>query len=311
MVMARAKVGIVALGLLLALVAGSFLAGTSRGLAQDDATPEAEAEPGRPAHIHAGSCGEDDLGEIVVPLSNLTPAAGDEVGQENPAGLAETSFTNVPLTLDDILADDHAINIHLSVPEIGTYIACGEIGGVLDPTGSLTIGLREQNGSGFTGIAFLSPADDGASTNVSAFIAGVLDGQAVGGGGDDDADVNVEASPVAAEDATDEAAEADTEEAVTEEEAETVAVSLVEWAIDMPAELAAGPTVFDITNDGTIRHNFEIEGEGLEESLARNLQPGESDTLEVDLAPGTYTVYCPVGNGSHRGEGMELEVTVE
>ena len=79
----------------------------------------------------------------------------------------------------------------------------------------------------------------------------------------------------------------------------------------MPAELSAGPTVFNITDDGTVRHNSEIEGEGIEEALPQNLQPGESGTLELDLAPGTYVVYCPVGGGSHREQGMEIEVTVE
>ena len=41
------------------------------------------------------------------------------------------------------------------------------------------------------------------------------------------------------------------------------------------------------------------------------IEAGQSTTLEVDLAPGTYTVYCPVGEGSHRARGMELELTVE
>jgi uncharacterized cupredoxin-like copper-binding protein/quercetin dioxygenase-like cupin family protein len=88
----------------------------------------------------------------------------------------------------------------------------------------------------------------------------------------------------------------------------TVAVSLTEFMIDMPTELPAGPTTFEITNDGTIEHNFEVEGQGIEEELPENLAPGASGTLTVDLAPGTYEVYCPVGN--HAGEGMLVEVTV-
>jgi glucose/arabinose dehydrogenase/uncharacterized cupredoxin-like copper-binding protein len=89
---------------------------------------------------------------------------------------------------------------------------------------------------------------------------------------------------------------------------ETVAVSLMEFAIAMPTELPAGPTTFAITNDGTIEHNFEVEGQGIEEELPENLAPGASGTLTVDLAPGTYEVYCPVGD--HAGEGMRLELTV-
>ncbi|MGH9457666.1 MAG: cupredoxin domain-containing protein [Thermoanaerobaculia bacterium] len=87
-----------------------------------------------------------------------------------------------------------------------------------------------------------------------------------------------------------------------------VDVALTEYRIEMPATLPAGPVTFQITNSGTMPHNFEIEGQGIEEELPQDLQPGESGTLEADLQPGTYTIYCPVGN--HRSEGMELQLTV-
>jgi plastocyanin len=91
-------------------------------------------------------------------------------------------------------------------------------------------------------------------------------------------------------------------------QANTVNVTLVSFQIEMPASLPAGPTTFTITNDGTHEHNFEVEGNGIEEKLEANLRPGESGTLEVDLQPGTYEVYCPVGD--HRDQGMFLELTV-
>jgi predicted lipoprotein with Yx(FWY)xxD motif/uncharacterized cupredoxin-like copper-binding protein len=87
-----------------------------------------------------------------------------------------------------------------------------------------------------------------------------------------------------------------------------VEVSLTEFAIDMPTELPAGPTTFNITNAGSATHNFEIEGQGIEMELEENLAGGESGTLTVDLQPGTYEIYCPVGN--HADMGMELELTV-
>jgi hypothetical protein len=61
-----------------------------------------------------------------------------------------------------------------------------------------------------------------------------------------------------------------------------VRVSLVEWAIEMPPTLPAGPTVFEVTNNGTMVHNFKIEGQGIEAVFEENLQPGETRTLEVD-----------------------------
>lgn len=292
-----------AMCLLLTLLGGAALGGGSRVLAQD-ATPAADdGSPARPGHIHAGRCG-DELGDVVAPLTDLTAPVGDAVGQQNRAALAETSFTNVPLPLDAILADRHAINLHLSADEIGTYIACGNIGGVLDANGALVIGLGEESNSGYTGIAFLSPGADGASTDVSVFIAEVAGGGRGGGGASDDAVADDDAASDDDAAAEDEAAAEDDGAAASD----TVAVSLSEFTIDMPTSLPAGQTVFEITNTGEFPHNFEIEGEGIEQELAENLRAGDSGVLVLDLAPGTYTIYCPVGN--HREQGMELELTV-
>lgn len=92
-------------------------------------------------------------------------------------------------------------------------------------------------------------------------------------------------------------------------EEDTIDVSLVDFEIDMPMAIPAGPTTFQITNDGMSEHSFEVEGQGMEEALAQNLMPGDSTTLQVDLDPGTYTVYCPVDD--HREQGMEVNLTVE
>jgi hypothetical protein len=150
-----------------------LVAATIPGAIAQEATPVAqEAAVARPVHIHSGSCAQ--LGDVVQPLTDLTAPTGAAVGQADTAAVAESSFTNVPLTLDAILAADHAINAHLSAEEIGTYIACGDIGGVLDANGALIVGLHEDSDSGYTGIAFLAPGADGASTDVSVFIAPVL-----------------------------------------------------------------------------------------------------------------------------------------
>ncbi len=164
--------------LVLALIAGTGIQTT----AAQDATPGTGEAAGRPAHIHSGSCGKDALGDVVQALSPLTKSQGQSQGQD-AAVAAETSFTNVPLTLDQILADDHAINIHRSQDKIQDYIACGEVGGAVDANGSLVIGLKEQNKSGFTGIAVLTPNADGTSTDVSVFIAKGLTGGKAGKSG--------------------------------------------------------------------------------------------------------------------------------
>ena len=165
-----------------AALAGMVAVGGPATWAQD-ATPEAERMGPRPAHIHTGSCNE--VGEVVAPLTDLTGATGGERVGQRRAIPAESSFTSVPLTLDAILGADHVVNVHLSAEEIDTYIACGEIGGRLSPEGTVIIGLRELNDSGFTGIAYLAPGADGASTDVSVFVAPTQGGRNRGGGADE------------------------------------------------------------------------------------------------------------------------------
>lgn len=102
---------------------------------------------------------------------------------------------------------------------------------------------------------------------------------------------------------------ADTMAADTMAAAGEVQVSLTDFSIEMPETLPAGPTTFRVSNDGAVEHNFEVEGQGMEEELAENLAPGGTGTLQVDLEPGTYEIYCPVGD--HADRGMRMELTVQ
>ena len=54
-------------------------------------------------------------------------------------------------------------------------------------------------------------------------------------------------------------------------------------------------------------HAIEIEGNGVEEET-ETIQPGGRASVTVDLRPGRYEFYCPVGN--HRQAGMEGTLTV-
>ena len=83
-----------------------------------------------------------------------------------------TSFATVPLSLAELLAEDHAIEVRLSPAEDAPPIARGELGGTLDAAGALSLGLREVEDSGFAGIAFLSPSTTNpGQTDVSIFLA--------------------------------------------------------------------------------------------------------------------------------------------
>ena len=143
------------------------------GTAQD-ATPMAGADDGpHPAHIHSGTC--EELGDVVFPLADVVTQTGEEMGAAggHPVKVSEVNRVDVPL--EEILAGDHAINVHLSADEIGTYIACGNIGGVVHERENgegmeIAIALAELNDSGHVGIAWLGDDGDGGTNVVVSLI---------------------------------------------------------------------------------------------------------------------------------------------
>lgn len=302
--MRRFRNGLFACLALLLAMGGTFLL-TAPGLAQDGSPP-------RPSHVHSGDC--DEPGPVVQGLTALTVPTGPTAGNDE-AVLAEAAFSTIPLTLDEMLASDHSLKVHLSAEQIDVYLVCGDIGGALDADGALIVGLKEQDGSGYTGIAYLVPGANG--TNISVMIAKVLPG---GGAGDDSAQAADEqaADDQAGDDqaADDQAADdaeppADDQANAADDGVNVVGVVLTEFEIRMPTVLPAGPTQLNITNIGTLPHNLVIEGPGGTGTLNANLDPQTSGQLTGDFVPGTYTVFCPVGNGAHRANGMELTVTFE
>ncbi|HEV2529238.1 MAG TPA: hypothetical protein VGT61_12405 [Thermomicrobiales bacterium] len=163
------------------------------GIAQaqdDDVTVDGPGTP-RPGHIHAGSCVDGGLGDVVFPLNNATidnlqedaeEGTAEFQGSENatPVYVSETVLSDV--TLDDILAEPHAINFHLSTDELETYITCGEIGG-FERDGVFFVGLTPVEGSDgpqFAGSAILTENGDGSVTVLITFVQ-VADA-ATGGG---------------------------------------------------------------------------------------------------------------------------------
>ena len=247
----------------------------------------------RPAEIVSGACAAP--GEAIAALTPLTTAEGEAQGQ-GTAIEVERSYSSVPLAIEAILAGQTSVRVLLSPDDLETEVACGEIGGVPSEGGSLVVKLSPRNDSGFTGIAFLAPEDVGA-TGVSVFLAGsrtVAETRELAAATPDAAlDPLVAPTPTA-------------------EPVQIVELVLLEWLIDMPAETRAGQVNFVVTNEGTEPHRVVIESGGVVAAeLTDPLDPGASSVLSAVLAPGEYVVYCPLGDGEHRAEGMEATLTVQ
>jgi uncharacterized cupredoxin-like copper-binding protein len=122
-------------------------------------------------------------------------------------------------------------------------------------------------------------------------------------GGDDDDSATTEASE----------SSTTTEEATGSASASgpggTVKIGEVEYKLN-PSDptTKAGKVTLDVSNDGAVTHNLEIEGSGIEEETP-DLSPGDNAKLTVDLKPGTYEIYCAIDD--HKGLGMEGELTVQ
>ena len=93
------------------------------------------------------------------------------------------------------------------------------------------------------------------------------------------------------------------------QEGQKVNVTMTEYKFDMPTTVKPGKTTFVIKNAGKRAHNFQIKGEGISEKLAVNPKPRETQTLEVDLKPGSYAITCPVD--FHTQKGMKTTLMVK
>lgn len=248
---------------LMLLVSGMVV--SQRGAGAHDGEDHGEAHP---AHIHSGTCTE--LGDVVFPLSDVsadivvdgTPMAGEDMGPDDNA--VQWSVTTVAAPLADIVSGGHAINVHESAENIGNYIACGTIGGVMMGSSDLAIGLGELNDSGYSGIARLHDNGDG-TTLVTVYLTEEY--------ADDDASMS-------GDDATPETAAA----------TGAVAVDIANFAF-APAtiDVKVGDTV-TWTNNDSAPHTVtqKPSGSGFQSGT---LQPGETFEYTFDTA-GTYDYYC-------------------
>lgn len=125
---------------------------------------------GRPASIQAGTC-ENPIPDATIVLLALAKGVGKSAGAGDAVAGAR-SLSTVNMSIDDLLAPPHVIVVRADVTKPNSILACGEIGGIRQPDGSIVIGLREMRGSSYSGIAYLSVDPENATlSKVWVFIA--------------------------------------------------------------------------------------------------------------------------------------------
>ena len=89
-----------------------------------------------------------------------------------------------------------------------------------------------------------------------------------------------------------------------------VSVSEGEWYMKLnPDTVKPGSVQFNIKNEGTITHSFEIKGQGIDQRIPKDLSPGDSIMMTVTLKPGAYETYCPIdGHADHGMRTVEVFV---
>jgi hypothetical protein len=113
------------------------------------------------AAIHPGSC-VDPAPTAAVVLNGFTSSVAAD---DRAAPLM--SYTEAPVVLSELLAAPHAVLATLG-GDVDAELACGELGNT-SAGGTLSVDLREQNDSGYTGVGLLTASD--GTTRVSLVLA--------------------------------------------------------------------------------------------------------------------------------------------
>jgi plastocyanin len=91
--------------------------------------------------------------------------------------------------------------------------------------------------------------------------------------------------------------------------AEQVTATLTDYKIALSEEsFKVGTYTFTVTQKGAHPHSLSIKGPGVEQASPMIAPGGPPQSLTVTLQPGTYVLWCPVGD--HRQRGMEATITV-
>jgi plastocyanin len=271
-------------------------------------------------HIHSGQCG-DSLGDVVHPLTSFTGGAGPSV-------------TTIDVPLNSVQTGNFAVNTH-QAGDPAVYTSCGNIPENLD---TITIDLAEDNDSGQTGRALLTPRrentevwlflSEGEMESSAAHIHSGQCGDTLGGVEYPLTNIENGTSGTLVEGVT-VASLLTGGFAVNTHNAQdssiytacgnlpAIDVSIIarevsssEYTFDV-GEMVVQPgetIVVELTNEGERPHNiffFGFDELNADDERADRLEPGQSRVRQFTFArSGIFPFYCPVGSGSHLNRGQ-------
>jgi hypothetical protein len=136
----------------------------------------------RPAELRRGICASP--GDLVATLAHLVLTTGEMQGQTG-ATPVEQSGTVVQYTIADVLSADYIVLVRRS-PAEEEIVACAEVGGAINPDGTLAVGMVGMNGSGLSGVTYFTPIEQFENMLITILLVGEYgagSGEVVSGGG--------------------------------------------------------------------------------------------------------------------------------
>ena len=120
------------------------------------------AAPPFPAAIVPGTCDKYDDAKA-IDLKSVGDAVNRPASQSSVIGIVQSEST-VDSTLAELLSASYAVIVQASGTD-PTLVACGNLGAKASGK-ALAVGLKEQNGSGYSGVVNIVTTDAGATVDL-------------------------------------------------------------------------------------------------------------------------------------------------
>jgi plastocyanin len=92
--------------------------------------------------------------------------------------------------------------------------------------------------------------------------------------------------------------------------AQTVNVQLSEWKVRPSRDtVRAGRVTLQVSNTGSMSHSLWVLGDGVDKGT-QTIATKQIASLTVVLKPGTYELFCPMSEESHKKAGMTKMLVV-